>query len=115
MLKFESVANVGDVIKAFDFQPMEGRDDSFITGVVLAKGDMISEVEEGRFVNIGQGYTIKVIHSESGSEKFDAQRVSTEIYVPFETTFDHDGRVQLFASKEEYDAVCYELAAIEAA
>lgn len=115
MLKFENTANIGDVIKAFDFQPMEGRDDSFLTGVVLSKGDMIQEVEPGRFVNIGQGYTVKVLYSQSGSEKFDAQREGTEMYVPFEMMFDFDGRVQFFASREEYDAVCYEVAAIEAA
>lgn len=115
MLKFENTAEIGDVIKAFDFQPMEGRDDAFLTGVVLSKGDMISEVEPGRFINIGQGYTVKVLYSQSGSEQFDASREGTEMYVPFETTFDYDGRVQFFASREEYEAVCYEVDAIQAA
>jgi hypothetical protein len=34
MLKFENVAKVGDIIRAYDFKPMAGRDDAFIEGVV---------------------------------------------------------------------------------
>ena len=34
MLKFEGIANVGDIIRAYDFKPMAGRDDAFIEGVV---------------------------------------------------------------------------------
>ena len=34
MLKFERVATVGDIIRAYDFKPMAGRDDAFIEGIV---------------------------------------------------------------------------------
>lgn len=34
MLKFEGVATVGDIIRAYDFKPCAGRDDAFIEGVV---------------------------------------------------------------------------------
>jgi deoxycytidine triphosphate deaminase len=34
MLKFERVATVGDIIRAYDFAPCAGRDDAFIEGVV---------------------------------------------------------------------------------
>ena len=34
MLKFENIAKVGDVIRAYDFAPCAGRDDAFIEGVV---------------------------------------------------------------------------------
>ena len=34
MLKFEGVAKVGDMIRAYDFAPCAGRDDAFIEGVV---------------------------------------------------------------------------------
>ena len=34
MLKFEGVAKVGDVIRAYDFKPCAGRDDAFIEGIV---------------------------------------------------------------------------------
>jgi hypothetical protein len=35
MLKFEGVATVGDIIRAYDFKPCAGRDDAFIEGVVI--------------------------------------------------------------------------------
>ena len=35
MMKFESVAKVGEYIKAMDFRPMENRDDSFVIGKIL--------------------------------------------------------------------------------
>ena len=38
MLKYEKTAEIGDVIKAFDFQPMPGRGNCYITGKVLDKG-----------------------------------------------------------------------------
>jgi len=34
MLKFENIAKVGDVIRAYDFKPCAGRDDAFIEGIV---------------------------------------------------------------------------------
>lgn len=34
MMKFEGVAKVGDIIRAYDFRPCAGRDDAFIEGVV---------------------------------------------------------------------------------
>ena len=34
MLKFEGVAKVGEIIRAYDFRPCAGRDDAFIEGVV---------------------------------------------------------------------------------
>jgi hypothetical protein len=34
MLKFTGAAKIGQVIRAFDFKPCQGRDDAFIEGVV---------------------------------------------------------------------------------
>ena len=34
MLKFENVAKVGDVIRAYDFKPMFGRSDCYVEGIV---------------------------------------------------------------------------------
>jgi len=34
MLKFEGIAKVGDIIRAYDFKPMAGRDDAFVEGIV---------------------------------------------------------------------------------
>ena len=38
MLKFEKTAEIGDLIKAYDFQPMSDRGDSYIVGKVTDKG-----------------------------------------------------------------------------
>ena len=119
MLKFENTAEVGDVIKAFDFRPMpeyakEDYPDSYLTGLVTAKGPIYQEFE-GRKVYVCEGYTVKVLFSETRDEEFDKMRQGTEMFVPFEMSItDFDGRVTKFASKEEYEAVCYELDVLEA-
>jgi len=92
MLKFENVANVGDVIKALDFQPMEGRKDSYLTGRVIEKGEMFFD----NGVYMCNGYKVYVTDSRSGSDRFDINRVGTEMIVPFEMSMvDFDGRVRL--------------------
>ena len=94
MLKFENLANVGDVIKAFDFKPMEGRPDMFLIGEVLAKGKMFKEIEEGRKVYIGDGYTVKVVGGDEDS--IEMGRKDIEMYVPFEVDFmEWDGRIEV--------------------
>ena len=37
-LKFESLANIGEMIRAYDFKPMADRGDCYIEGIVTAKG-----------------------------------------------------------------------------
>jgi hypothetical protein len=89
MLKFENTAEVGDLIKAFDFQPMSDRPDSFLVGHVIAKGTDHSI--GGHNVRFG-AYTVKVIHRVfAGEIVHDCQ---DEVFVPFETSFtEHDERV----------------------
>lgn len=113
MLKFENTAKIGDVIKAFDFQPMEGRPNSFIIGEVIDKGP-IKHPEFG--VTMFHGYTVRVIMSDSGSQNYDAKREGIEMYVPFEMDMtEFDNRVELYATAEAYEEVSEQLAAIEAA
>lgn len=98
MLKFESIANVGDKIKAFDFQPMEGRDDNYLVGRVIAKGPIYGKPfpEMEREVYLCDGYTVYVIDSSTGSDEFDMKRIGTEMIVPFEMDFmDFDDRVSV--------------------
>lgn len=90
MLKYENTANIGDVIKAFDFQPMEGREDAYLIGEVIEKGAFYQEIEEGRKIYLCDGYTVKV----TASPGFES-RVGATMCVPFESTFDYDGRVTL--------------------
>lgn len=76
MLKFESVAKVGDYIKAMDFMPREGVEDSFVIGKILRKDS------RGGFV------------IECGFDT-EGQRVGEEVFVPFQMSFmEWDDRVQ---------------------
>lgn len=90
MLKYENTAEIGDVIKAFDFEPIEGRHDHFIVGRVIKKGDVIHP-EHG--FSLFKGFHIEI----TGADEDDDPRIGDIGYVPFETTFDYDGRVQVVA------------------
>lgn len=81
MLKFENLAEVGNKIKAYDFEPMEGRPDRYLIGTVTAKGK----------TPLGfAGYTVTVTESSIPN------RVGEEMLVPFGMVFDEwDGRVSL--------------------
>lgn len=104
MLKFESLANIGDIIKSFDFKPMEGRPDYFLTGIVTAKGPMMQELPGGNHAYIGEGYTVKVIGGDA--ESVEMGRKDVTMYVPFEVDFmEYDERVQLVATAEELEMV----------
>ena len=74
----------GDVIRAYDFKPMQGREDCFIEGQVI---DAHSN-EQGY-----QAYKIRVIR-DSWSDSEDKGRVGIEMYVPWRVCFnDFQGRV----------------------
>lgn len=89
MLKFENVAEIGDTIKAFDFMPMEGRDDMYIIGEVVDKGVIIHPVHG---VPMMDGYTIRI----TGASREDDSRIGDEGYVPFENfMLEYENRVQL--------------------
>jgi len=104
MLKYENVANLGDTIKAFDFEPMPGREDAYLIGEVIEKGAFYQEIEEGRKIYLCDGYTVKVTKSPG----FES-RVGEIMCVPFESTFDYDGRVTLYKkagpSDDEFAAI----------
>ena len=83
MLKFENVAEVGNKIKAYDFQPREGHPDKFLIGIVVNKGK----------TPLGfAAYSVIVTESSIPN------RVGEEMLVPFGMVFDEwDGRVSLVA------------------
>jgi hypothetical protein len=92
MLKFENLANVGDIIKAYDFQ---GTKDYYLTGKVVAKGDVI---HNGMMMY--RGYTVKILTSGGeGTHYVEGE----EAYIPFESTFDYDGRIELVLTQEEIE------------
>ena len=86
MMKFESVAKVGEYIKAMDFRPMENRDDSFVIGKILREDYRGGFVVECRFDTEGQ-------------------RVGEEVFVPFEMSFmEWDDRVQ-YVSEGAFNSI----------
>ena len=81
MMKFEGIAKVGDIIRAYDFKPCVGRDDAFIEGVVIDDNNM-----EGGY----KAYKIEVTADKF--RKYETTRKKTNrvgalMYVPFETSF----------------------------
>ena len=90
MLKFENVAKIGEFIKAMDFRPYEGRDDMFVIGKVIEKGQIFVDCAfSGRKIPMYEGYTIECVYDTEGD------RVRREINVPFEVGMaDWDDRVQ---------------------
>ena len=99
MLKFESVAEVGQIIKAFDFRPMTDRPDSYLVGEVLEKGEIWAKPHytSPRKVFMCEGYTIFVKDSVTGSVEHDIERVGRIMYVPFEMSgsSEFDNRVEV--------------------
>lgn len=81
MLKFEGIAKVGDVIRAYDFKPMAGRDDAFIEGVV----EQVDAYEAGY-----SAYKVTVTVDKFKKYETKANprnRVGQIIFVPHQTSF----------------------------
>jgi hypothetical protein len=83
MLKYENLANIGDVIRGYDFM---GSRDAYIEGTVIAKGAVHNPSGQYMF----EAYTIMI---EKDGAEFG--REGDEGYIPFETSMDYDGRVEL--------------------
>lgn len=100
MLKFEALANVGDVIKAYDFKPMAEEmkadyPDRFLVGRVVDKGDIVHP-EYG--VVMYRGYTVEILVERDGYTKYETA------YVPFEVSMmEYDERVSVVVTKEEIE------------
>lgn len=75
---------VKDIIRAYDFKPMVGREDCFVEGEVLDRCDTTQGF---------QAYKIRVI-KDSWSDAEDPGRVGIEIFVPWRVSFnEYQGRV----------------------
>jgi len=78
---FENIANVGDIVRAYDFQPMADRPECFAEGEVVEKGYISAYGIDG--------YRIKVLTDTAFPED-----PRPEIVAPFQIMFmDFDGRV----------------------
>ena len=86
MLKFEKTAEIGDVIRAYDFQPMKGMGDCFVEGKVISKNS------EGMGF---AAYEILVQKEVFDGVERETGRVGQKVYVPFQVFFmEHDARVK---------------------
>ena len=82
--KFQGKFNKGDMIKAYDHQPMPGRDEKFIVGKIVAV-DQESKTQPG-----AMGYHVAV----EQDTLFDKNsRVGKIVFVPYEVGMDYDERV----------------------
>jgi len=98
MLKYENLAEVGAIIRGYDFYGTKG---AYIEGKVIAKGE-VKHPKNGMY--LFEGYTIIV---EKDGAEFG--REGDEAYIPFETATDYDGRVELI----DYDNRAEEELAIQ--
>lgn len=81
-LKYENVAEVGDLIRGLDFEPDELRPDRYIEGVVLEKGV--------------DGYTVRTTVDKYGDvyREGEKSRVGYKSLIPYEVLFmEFEGRV----------------------
>lgn len=77
MLKFEGKFKVGDVIKAYDFEPLPDREDRYAVGTILHDSD--THLASG-----ARGYLIRCTEDTL----FDGEytRVGDTVFVPFEVS-----------------------------
>lgn len=88
MMKFENTAQVGDRIKSFDFEPMEGREDRFVVGEVVKKHEFGTVHEE-----ILIPYSCYIVKCEESSH--DQYELGQEVFVPYEVDFmEYEERVK---------------------
>jgi hypothetical protein len=85
-MKHETVANVGDTIRANDFMPREGMNDCYIQGKVIEKGNC----DDKYYACYKISLTKRVMNGKDITPKIEDKIW----YVPFEIDFDeHDQRV----------------------
>jgi hypothetical protein len=93
MQKHENVAEVGDVIKAYDFKPFPGRPEAFIVGKVVDK------IDRNHYFFKTLGYTAYVIechYDTIAEEQTEHNRIGEKVYVPFQVSMmEYDERVKL--------------------
>ena len=86
-MKYENTAEIGDTIKAYDFEPMSDRPDRYVVGKVIGKGT--------RPVCAPYWAFSIIVDNDSGDmTPGPDNRVGCEVFVPFETAFaEFEGRV----------------------
>ena len=88
-MTFENIAEIGDSIRVFDFQPGTDRGDCYIEGVVVAKHRKI-----GRYEAIPHSCFVVEVAKDVWNSKPSPARLGETIYVPYEVTItEWDGRI----------------------
>ena len=76
---------VKDIIRAYDFKPMTGREDCFVEGEVLETHN----TEHGY-----QAYKIRVARDSWADDLISSGRVGAEVFVPWRVSFNEfQGRI----------------------
>jgi len=89
MLKFENIAKVGDVIRAYDFKPCRGRGDAYIEGVV----ESVNNTEMG-FKAYKVTVTADKFMNDVETTANADNRIGKIMFVPYEVDFmEYDFRV----------------------
>lgn len=83
-MKYENFANINDVIRAYDFAFSKA---SYLEGMIVDKG-WIKHPKTG--MDLFLGYTVHVMEDSAGMG-----REGDTAYVPFETSTDYDGRIEM--------------------
>jgi hypothetical protein len=80
---------VGDLIKAYDFEPIEGREELYVIGA-------IDRIEEFAYVIKGETIIKDTV--------FETARMAegVEIRVPFKTRFEYDGRITALTEHHKF-------------
>ena len=92
-LKYENTAQVGDLIRAYDFEPFPGRRDRYVEGIVLCK----------TIKHFALVYIIRVTDDTMCDGDDDSTRVGDHVYVPMGMTMDFDGRVTRIDMDAEFE------------
>tara|TARA_Y100000004_G_C8930338_1_gene419628 strand:+ start:1239 stop:1649 length:411 start_codon:yes stop_codon:yes gene_type:complete len=89
---YSEVANIGDYVKAWNFEPREGRSDSYLIGKVI---DKVSHLNgDVPYYH----YKVQCVrYADGGREEYNNE----VFYVPFKTTFDYADRVTLLKLAKE--------------
>lgn len=82
-LKFEGKFVKGNRIRAYDFEPLMGRGDSYIEGIVQ---------EEVPYPNPA-GYSYLLVAAKFRCVYGDLRETNEQIRVPLETSCDYDSRI----------------------
>ena len=90
--KFQGQFKQGDMIKAYDHQPMDGRDEKFIVGKIT-KVDAESKTQPGVM-----GYHVAV---EQDSLFKTNSRIGKTVFVPYEVGIDYENRIMKMDMQED--------------